>query len=262
MSEKTNVKKYSIKMDVLKTFLSFAGTFQDEIKVNITTKGWELKTVNPAHTSMGAVTISKNHFEQYGGQFETVGIDVGIMLPYLKRLITHVKGTIHNVLDITFDKTNEKIILECNKELMTMRLVDTNGITDPTIPNLGLPIKIKNIDVKIFKRAIKESLHLSTQLLLKIESIDNKNYLMGIADDSEDNGGMDYKLPICYVNMEDKHTGIKSLFTNNMLDRLLTNLITGKITLEMDEDYPLRLTWILHDDIEFMALLAPRIEDD
>ncbi len=30
----------------------------------------------------------------------------------------------------------------------------------------------------------------------------------------------------------------------------------------MGDDYPLRLTWVLHDDIEFMALLAPRIEND
>ncbi len=125
-----------IKSEILKDLIEIVGTIVDEVKLNLDKEGVSLKAVDPAHVAMVDLSLSKDAFESYDAEETELGLNLSKIDQFLK-----LAGS-GDIVTITHNEDENRLIMEVDNITQKMPLLDTAGMTDPNVPQLDLPINL------------------------------------------------------------------------------------------------------------------------
>jgi proliferating cell nuclear antigen len=246
VSEERIEKEFGIEIDPqdLKAIFKGIEKIADEIKVNLSPKGIEIRAVDPAHVTIRQITIDESAF-----QFLIVeGVDnIGLSMDDIKGVLKLAKkGDI-----IRLDLIGGKISYTVGIQKGTISLVDTNGMSDPKLPNLELKSGFK-IGVKDISDFLSRANDVSDYI--KIEGTGGK--VKFIAEGESNKAEME----IPGLEGPDFHSGYSLDYMEDIIKAVKG--VSKEISVKLGSDYPIKIEWEgCQGKGKFVALLAPRLEN-
>ena len=241
--------KAEIKAEVLKEVVEIIQTIVDEVKFNFSKEGLSLKAVDPAHVAMVEMELKKDAFISFEADETELGIALNKLDQFLKLSASSDKVTIEHEDD------GNRLVLKVNNITQKMPLLDTAGMTDPSVPQLDLPIDVKLLG-KHLQTGVKASQNISDHIAISI----GPNGFELFSEEDEDS----VKLAIPKDQLEelDASEDVRSLFALDYFANMIKSVDSNKIVqLELGKDYPVKMQFDFADNNgHVMFLLAPRIE--
>ena len=240
-----------IKSDVLKEVVDVISTLVDEAKFNVGKEALVVKAVDPAHVAMVDLTLDRQAFESYKADDVELGLDMDKMKEVLKL------SRAGDVLAVTQDEEKNRLVVHVGNITRRMSLVDTAGMSDPKVPNLNLPAKIR-VRTEELRQGIRAS-----------ESVSDHIALIATPDGFEilsegDTDSVNLKLPKDMLDELVCKEKARSLFPLDYFANMIKAISTAPtVTMYMGNDYPVRLEFdIAGGKGQVKYLLAPRIESE
>ncbi len=243
--------KAKLKADVLRDTIKVVSTLVDEVKLNVAKDGVGLKAVDPAHVAMVNLHLGKDAFEE----FEASAGELGLDIDKFKEVLALAKSD--TVLDMHHDEEHNRLVIRIDNITRHMSLVDTMGMSDPKMPALNLPAKVKVAAGELIQ-GIKAS-----------ESISNHIALMANPDGFElssqgDTDSVSLKLRKDLLLALECAEPVRSLFSLDYFANMVRAVPSaGVVDLSIGQDYPAKLDFDYaegHGKVTY--LLAPRIENE
>ncbi|MFQ6062981.1 MAG: DNA polymerase sliding clamp [Methanosarcinales archaeon] len=256
--------KFVLDGRILKQFVNCCSVISNEGLLRISSDKWRSIISDPANVSMIDITLNNDAFEVYEfekeGEEESEEIRLGIDLNKLADLLKMAEK--EDSVELTL-KNGNKMNLQIKELKYSVLLLDPDVIkkeNDP--PQLDPPAQVI-ITGSEFNRACKAAEKVSKYISL------------GVEEDSEGGGPplfyMEAKGDADSVRLEInrdyligmKASTVRSLFSLEYLDQINKAYSkNSEITLDLGNDYPLRLTFEIADGFgECVYYLAPRIEN-
>ena len=239
-----------IKSDVLKEVVDVISTLVDEAKFNLGKEALVVKAVDPAHVAMVELSLDRQAFEGYKADDEELGLDLDKMKEVLKL------ARAGDVLSVTQEEDKNRLVVHVGNITRRMSLVDTAGMSDPKVPNLNLPAKIR-VRTEELRQGIRAS-----------ESVSDHIALIATPDGFEilsegDTDSVNLKLPKDMLDELVCKEKARSLFPLDYFANMIKAISTAPtVTMYMGNDYPVRLEFdIAGGKGQVKYLLAPRIEN-
>jgi proliferating cell nuclear antigen len=239
-----------IKSDVLKEVVDVISTLVDEAKFNFGKEALVVKAVDPAHVAMVDLTLDRQAFEAYKADDAELGLDLDKMKEVLKL------ARAGDVLSVTQEEDKNRLVVHVGNITRRMSLVDTAGMSDPKVPNLNLPAKIR-VRTEELRQGIRAS-----------ESVSDHIALIATPDGFEilsegDTDSVNLKLPKDMLDELVCKEKARSLFPLDYFANMIKAISTAPtVTMYMGNDYPVRLEFdIAGGKGQVKYLLAPRIEN-
>ena len=258
----------------LQAIVNHVCTLTDEARISITSEGWRIKVVDPAHIAMVDIVVTMQSFETWhydgfqgidahdGEIPNEIGLDFEKVRDFLKTLGAKELKKSH-----TLRFTRKKLVLETEVGTREFSLINTCGMSDPLIPRLDLPsvFTIRSEDMPRLKTFLKGVSKISPYLELSTDGSIRMDTEPGLRVESS--GDMDKTHIILPVWMNDgKTANAKSMFPLEYFDKIVRTLTQQKVyvTVSLGNDYPIKLECRGENGnfgLEVTYLLAPRIED-
>lgn len=236
------------KADVLKSLIDSLSTLVDEAKFQISPEGLQVLAVDAAHVAMVDLTLSKAAFKNYEADEMELGIDID-KLSDAVRLASADD-------EVEFNLEEEGLLrLDIGNLTRRMTLVDTSGMTDPKIPDLDLPVRIK-MPADELERGIKAAEGVSDHVALT--AMEDGFELSAEGDMDTVNLALDEKT-LLELDVDEESRSLFSLdYFSNMVKVAKS---AGTVELRLGNDYPVRLKFeFANGEGKVTYLLAPRIE--
>ncbi|MFQ6072866.1 MAG: DNA polymerase sliding clamp [Methanosarcinales archaeon] len=254
--------KFVLDGRILKQFVNCCSVISKEGLLRIDPNKWRSVISDPANVSMIDITLNNDAFEVYEFEKEgeeeeekKIGLDLNKLADLLK--MAEKEDSVELVIE------NNKMNLQIKELKYSVLLLDPDVIkkeNDP--PQLDPPAQVI-ITGSEFNRACKAAEKVSKYISL------------GVEEDSEGGGPplfyMEAKGDADSVRLEInrdyligmKASTVRSLFSLEYLDQINKAYSkNSEITLDLGNDYPLRLTFEIADGFgECVYYLAPRIEN-
>lgn len=243
--------KARLKGDVLKEVIKVVSTLVDEVKLNISASGISLKAVDPAHVAMVDLELGKGAFEE----LEASDCELGLDIDKVKEVLSLAKAG--DIIDIDHDEEHNKLVLKIENITRHMSLVDTMGMSDPKMPQLNLPAKIKLAAAEL-NQGIKASESISNHIALVANS---EGFELSSQGDTD---SVSLKLRKDLLLHLETSEPVRSLFSLDYFSNMIRSVpATGVVNLSIGQDYPARMDFEIADGNGTVTyLLAPRIEND
>jgi proliferating cell nuclear antigen len=270
--------KARMECGLLRGFLTGISTLVDEAKVNIDKKCWLVKCVDPAHVAILEIEIPTELFEEYSCTQEgSIGIDVSRILD----MIRYVKD--RDIIDIRYDVKTDRIVVDDGLARSRTKPVDTTGMSEPTVPNLNLPITF-TMPWKDYSETLRRMTKISDHMEIRLFEGGLEVFAEGDIDDFSRKFPNDLLIEYNVtgnpfgkdeVNRSDENGRyIRSLFPLDYMSSLFANSkMTGlKVWFDkgrwletckfsMGDDYPIKIE-SERNGVRFKYLLAPRITSE
>jgi proliferating cell nuclear antigen len=243
--------KAKLKADVLKDVIKVVSTLVDEVKVNVAKDGITLKAVDPAHVAMVDLHLGKEAFDE----LDATPCELGVDIDKIKEVLALAKAG--DVVEINHDEEHNKLVFHIENITRHMSLVDTMGMSDPKMPALNLPAKVKVAAAELIQ-GIKAS-----------ESISNHIALQATPDGFElssqgDTDSVSLKLRKDLLLSLECTEPVRSLFSLDYFSNMIRSVPpSGVVGLAIGQDYPAKMDFEFaegHGKVTY--LLAPRIENE
>ena len=95
-----------VKSEVLKGIIDVTSPLVNEVKLNVTPKGFSLRAVDPAHVAMVDLEVNKDAFEEYKATEMELGIDM-VKLGSIMRL-----STSGDMVNLEYDEDTNRLIVK------------------------------------------------------------------------------------------------------------------------------------------------------
>lgn len=243
--------KAKVKAEVLKTVLDAVAPLVDEVKLQCTPEGINLKAVDPAHVAMVDLSVGKGAFQE----FKADDMDMGIDLDKLKDILK-LAGS-QDVIELEYKEDAHRLVFKIGHITRRMALVDTQNMGDPKVPNLNLPNQV-TITSGELQQGIKASEAVSDHIALVAEGTSFELVAEGDTDQVHLRLEGD---ELVKIEAPDRSRSLFSLDYFSNMAKVVKN--TDPITLHLGTDYPVKLEFSIADGAGHVTyLLAPRIESD
>lgn len=219
----------------INTLCKTIGTFCDKVPM----KG-KLTTVDPAHILMMQIE-SLDKTPIFGIVNDDVVLDVDEVL----------KIKIGDKEELSPSMENFRYTLY-NDVTKYSFIVDENVHRDPKVPNLTELKRFDNINTKKFLEISNQASIISDYIILDVA--DKK---LGTFTEDKKNSTQITKILCPSIDWD---YDIRVCFPLDYLKRILKVVSTPTFTLDLDTDYPCRITWA-DEWYKYRVLLAPRIEN-
>ena len=240
-----------VKSDVLREVIDVVSTLVDEAKFSAGKEALVVKAVAPAHVAMVDLTLDRSAFEAYKADDVELGLDMDKMREVLKL------SRAGEVLALTHEEDKNRLVAYVGNITRRMSLVDTAGMSDPKVPTLNLPARVK-VRTEELRQGIRAS-----------ESVSDHIALIATPDGFEilsegDTDSANLKLPKDMLDELACKEKVRSLFPLDYFSNMIKAISTAPtVTMYMGNDYPVRLEFdIAGGKGQVKYLLAPRIESE
>ncbi|HKZ62819.1 MAG TPA: proliferating cell nuclear antigen (pcna) [Thermoplasmata archaeon] len=240
-----------VKSDVLREVIDVVSTLVDEAKFSAGKEALVVKAVDPAHVAMVDLTLDRSAFEAYKADDVELGLDMDKMREVLKL------SRAGEVLALTHEEDKNRLVAYVGNITRRMSLVDTAGMSDPKVPTLNLPARVK-VRTEELRQGIRAS-----------ESVSDHIALIATPDGFEilsegDTDSANLKLPKDMLDELACKEKVRSLFPLDYFSNMIKAISTAPtVTMYMGNDYPVRLEFdIAGGKGQVKYLLAPRIESE
>jgi len=238
-----------IESRILKDLVDIVGTIVDEVKINLKEDGLSLKAVDPAHVAMVELNLSKDAFNSFEASETEIGLNLNKMDQFLK-----LAGS-NDLVSIQHIEEENRLLLEVDNITQKMPLLDTAGMTDPSVPTLDLPISLK-IEGKHLLKGVKASQNISDHIAITA----NPDGFEIFSEEDEDMVRL--KLTEDDLVELDAKQEVRSLFALDYFSSMIKCVSSDTpLNIELGADYPIKIQFDFADgDGNVRYLLAPRIE--
>jgi proliferating cell nuclear antigen len=240
-----------IKSDYLKQLLEIVRNLTNEVKFLINESTLTIKAVDTAHVAMVDLTLKADGFEEFKASDCKLGIDLEKLNEVLK-----LAGA-GDLISLEHDEDMNRLITKIGNITRRMSLLDASVLTDPKVPNLNLPVKIKLRAAELLQ-GIRAS-----------EPIADHISLIAQADMFElasqgDTDSVSLKLPKDMLEVLECSETVKSLFALDYFSKMIKAVGPQEsVMMNLGSDYPVKLEFTFaetHGSATY--LLAPRIESE
>ena len=238
-----------VKSEVLRELVDVVSTLVDEAKVNAGKEGIAVKAVDPAHVAMVDLALDRSAFEAYKADDIELGLDMDKMKEVLKLSRTG------EVLALTHEEDKNRLVVHVGNITRRMSLVDTAGMSDPKVPNLNLPAKVR-VRTEELRQGIRASESVSDHIAL----IATPDAFEIVSEGDTDSASL--RLQKDMLDELEVKEKVRSLFPLDYFSNMIKAIGTAAtVTMYMGNDYPVKLEFdIAGGKGQVKYLLAPRIE--
>lgn len=238
-----------IKAEVLRDLVEIVQTIVDEVKINADKDGLSLKAVDPAHVAMVDLHLDTKAFADYKAEDTELGVTLNKIDQFLKL------SSPSDMITLEHEDDDNRLVLKVNNITQKMPLLDTAGMTDPSVPQLDLPINVKLLG-KHLQTGVKASQNIADHIAISAGPDGFEIF------SEEDEDSVRLALSKDEVENIDASESVRSLFAldyfSNMIKSVASNTI---VELELGRDYPIKVKFeFAQGNGKVMFLLAPRIE--
>tara|TARA_Y100001960_G_C14641857_1_gene811290 strand:+ start:465 stop:1211 length:747 start_codon:yes stop_codon:yes gene_type:complete len=246
--------RITAKQQLMREIVDILSVLTNEAKLDWGEKGLGVSVVDGSHVALLSATIADECFETYEVEPVEIGLDLGRM-----RDLLSLAGP-SDLVEIDYDDAIGTINVRVGEVLMTLRGIDTGTMDTPNQP--GLEFKSKaTIDSEKLSRALRAAKFVSGEVDLSMD----KNQ-MSVSVTVEAGEGVNVKFESGELSELTCPSPTHSTYSLNYLGDLTKRLaggLTNEVSLEFEEKYPLRMTWISNDGgARWTYFLAPRIVND
>jgi proliferating cell nuclear antigen len=240
-----------IKSDYLKQLLEIIRNLTNEVKFVVTEANLKIKAVDTAHVAMVDLTLTADAFEEFKASDCELGIDLEKLNDVLK-----LAGA-GDMLSMEHDEDKNRLITKVGNITRRMSLLDASVLTEPKVPNLNLPVKIK-LKAHELLQGIKASEPISDHISL-IASPDG--FELASQGDTD---SVSLKLPKDMIEELECKEVVKSLFALDYFAKMIKAVGPQEsVLMNIGSDYPVKLEFNYADQKgSAIYLLAPRIESE
>ncbi|MFO7991912.1 MAG: DNA polymerase sliding clamp [Thermoplasmata archaeon] len=238
-----------IKTEKLKAMVEIVETIVDEVKLNIDGEGITIKAVDPAHVAMVDMSLNKDAFESYEAEETELGINLNKIDQFLNL------ASAGSVVKMEHVEDENRLTLQVENITRKMPLIDTAGMTDPSVPQLDLPIALK-LEGKHLLKGVKASQNISDHVAITA----GPDGFEIFSEEDEDNVRLSL-LKDDLLELDAKEE-VRSLFALDYFSNMIKSVSANTpINVELGKDYPIKMEFdYAEGDGHVRFLLAPRIE--
>jgi len=240
-----------IKSEYLKQLLEIIRNLTNEVKFTVSDSGLKIKAVDTAHVAMVDLTLKSEGFEEFKADEVELGIDLEKLNDVLKL------ARADDMISLEHDDDKNRLITKVGNITRRMSLLDASVLTDPKVPNLNLPVKIK-LKAHELLQGIRASEPISDHISL-IASPDG--FELASQGDTD---SVSLKLPKDMIEELECKEVVKSLFALDYFSKMIKAVGPQEsVMMNLGSDYPVKLEFNYADQKgSAIYLLAPRIESE
>ncbi|MEW6063453.1 MAG: DNA polymerase sliding clamp [Nanoarchaeota archaeon] len=233
----------------LKEPINIISELVNEVQFNVTKDKIELVAMDPANVAMVIFNLLSSSFVEYDVKKEE---KIAVNLDHFKQILKRVKPS--DNLSLELDKNKLKVVIKGEtRRVFNLALIDISKV-EQKIPNLKFPVKV-NINTLLLNEAIEDAGIVSDAVNFVV---DNKMFIAK-ADGSVSDAFIEIK--------EDKENTIssgnaKAKYAIEYLKKFMKGAkLANNALLQFDNDYPLKLDFLVKDKMQLSFVLAPRIQN-
>lgn len=288
VSVNSGTNRFSVSATKLHEFVSYASTLVDEATIEVTSEGWNLRTMDPSHVGLIDMKLGKEQFNDSDeiGRYPEISenFKFGVRIDELEKALKTFKGRGRYVYDpISVTIENNTLVLSNENISQTIRLIESSCGSTP-LPKLTYNAEVI-VNPEFFLRALEAVYKMSEYVTIQYaepEFINEKAYRF-ILSGKGDSGEITNKVGFISGELRTKETdatvekdGVVTLVTiprekeqhaTYSLDYILRILkimkTTGQeIVVEFSTKMPVRIRFAFEKNhFETNFYLAPRIQD-
>jgi len=221
----------------------------NEASFKVTKNGLELVAMDPANVAMVIFKLLPSCFSEFEATEESVAINLTNLKQVLKR------STAADILSLeTVENTLQIGIKGKSQKSFSLPIIDIEE-KEHKIPNLSFPVSVE-IDSSALNEAVDDSAIVGESVAF----IAAPGKFVVSAEGDLSKASVD--ITDAKVTSETK-ANIKSKYSIEYLKKMLAGAkIATTATVQFNQDYPLRLDYLLKDKVSISFILAPRVEND
>lgn len=254
---------FSVTKRLFYKYLRIIDAVYDEAKLDQENGNIHTKVVDPAHVCMLETWLDESAFEEI--DFDR---NIGISTKRVKSFMSNfkyddlMKINIINSSQIGFDgnKTDREYMnIKANGYNKDLPLLDTEGMTEPSVPTLEHKVKF-NLNNEVIRNILEMGVTDHIRIIVDEDSV----FIESARDDDRvyfDSEEADMDLELDWNGEPEPQ---ESLFADDYL-KVMTHALPKKtdLLISLKEEYPMKLEFSVEDDdIDGYFLMAPRIESD
>ena len=241
----------SINAKTFKGLMNVLSCLVDECELKYNNSGMSVMAVDPAHVSMLEMEIPIKAFSIYRMSKDFDSMRIGLDIDKIKDILKTVKKD--DILNMSFSE--KTINISVGNVEASIKNIDCSNFLEPKIPALHLPGKFI-LEVQEFHEAFRQCSHTSDHLRISLE---NELIVFTAKNDSEETTKLSFPN---YKAFEYTASLFPLDYLCNYFKALNSIDKKASVDVDMGQDYPLKTTTLLNNDIRIIQLLAPRIEND
>lgn len=246
--------RITAKQQLMREIVDILSVLTSEAKLAWGEKGLSVSVVDGSHVALLSATIADECFETY----EVEPVEIGLDLQKMRDLLTLAGPS--DLVEMDYDDAVGAINVRVGEVLMILRGIDTSTMDNPNQPNLEFKSKA-TIGSEKLSRALRAAKFVGGEVDLSMD----KNQL-AVSVTIEAGEGVNVKFESGELSDLVCASPTHSTYSLQYLGELTKKLaggLTNEVSLEFEEKYPLRLTWMSNEGgARWTYFLAPRIVND
>ena len=237
----------------LKDSVSIISELVNEAVFKVKPNSLELVAMDPANVAMVVFKLLSSAFVEYKVDKD---VDLAINLANLKQILRRSKSSDTLVLELAEDKL--KIQFQgANKRTFFLPIIDVED-NEQRVPDLSFPVSIKT-KTSVLTEAIEDVGVVAESVSFVV---DNKN-LTVLAEGDLSKAKIDVPSQGDTIIVSDSPDTVKAKYSIEYLKKMITaSKIADDVTLQFNNDYPMKLEYKAVDKLFLSFILAPRVESD
>ncbi len=237
----------------LKDSVSIISELVNEAVFKVKPNSLELVAMDPANVAMVVFKLLSSAFVEYKVEKE---IDLAINLANLKQILRRCKSSDTLVLELAEDKL--KIQFQgANTRTFFLPIIDIED-SDHRVPDLSFPVSIKT-KTSVLTEAIEDVGVVGESVSF---IVDNKN-LTVLAEGDLSKAKIDIPSQGDTIIVADTPDTVKAKYSIEYLKKMISAAkLADDVTLQFNNDYPMKLEYKAVDKLFLSFILAPRVESD
>ena len=246
--------RITAKQQLMREIVDILSVLTDEAKLDWGDKGLGISVVDGSHVALLSSTIANECFETYEVESTEIGLELGKM----RDLLTLAGPS--DLVEIDYDDAVGAINVRVGEVHRILRGIDTGAMDNPNLPQLNFESKV-TISTEKLSRALRAARFVGELVDL---SMDQNQMTVSVTVEAGE--GVNVRFESGELSELICTSPTHATYSLNFLEpltRKLANGLTEEVTLEFQDKYPLRLTWLSNDGgARWTYFLAPRVMND
>ncbi len=246
--------RITAKQQLMREIVDVLSVLTDEAKLVWGEKGLSVSVVDGSHVALLSATIADECFETY----EVEDVEIGLELGKMRDLLSLAGPS--DLVELDYDDSVGAINVRVGEVHRILRGIDTSTMDNPNQPRLEFKSKA-SIDSEKLSRALRAAKFVGELVDL---SMDQNQMTVSVLVEAVEGVNVKFESgELTDLSCDSPTHSTYSLQFLEPLTRKLAGGLTGEISIEFEEKYPLRLTWLSNDGgARWIYFLAPRVVND
>jgi len=239
---------------VLKDSISVISELVNEARFKITRDGLELVAMDPANVAMVIFKLLSSSFTEYEIEKEQ---EIAINLTNFKQVLRRVGASDMLSIEVTDENKLKLQIKGGTTRTFSLPLIDIDE-KEQKVPNLTFPVAITTTS-SVLNDAISDADIVAESVTFAVDP----DKLSILAEGDLSKAHIEIKNSDDTKISSESTATIKSKYSIEYLKKMMSaSKLTDKVSLFINQDYPIKIEYKIVDKLLLSFILAPRVEND